>query len=968
MRIETLRIEGFGSLRGEVAFGPGPNLFLDDNEAGKSTLAAAIFALLYGSREESGKRLVKSEDELRYRPLAGGAFALGGTLRLDSGRRLEIWRDLAENVCTVVDPATGADVSAEFARAPIGDRLGEALTGLSRAQFEKVALFRQDEVSRATEFAEFADRLAAILSSAEAAGTVGAALEALQTARRKYAGLTHKGPCKIENEIKQLDQSVAETEAALTALEEERSGKEREFEAIAAGSARNEDLLRTVRRCDYLALRAREDELQSRRARQRQAGDKLTALKERIKKLAHLGGADLERGEELTALATRIEDLDARHRRLRRDEEELTRLAEAQELRARTLGAKTAFPPEKLKDLDVYLDRFQIDLKRRDAVRIDEDNALRALHREGIDREAALTLHGRIHPLSPQDRLFLGGYAEKADGLDARCQALLESIETVKGRIAGIDAERLAARRSNRNHALYGIVGAVSTVSACVFVSEFIHFFALPGALFLGFLGWAAWRYAGAQSLEADRRAELCARHQALEAELDALERQHRQQRQRLLALAQETGLEAEELLEDLRRFMSAQNVFMNWFHVHESLREKEESLAESEAELRELLGRHGIETEALTAESARRLVREVHEAARLQGECAGIATRREMRTRERTEAETALREAAAAARAILRAGGIDEELPLPEAVSAYREAERKKRTLLTLREERLPEAEEETDPAQMATELELTRVRERKLTLLAEFPELQAHEPERTVATYEQERQAAQGELARLQEDLQEKEKALAAENVRYRQERPRLLQRLAACRAARRKAERFDTATRLALETLETIAAEVHRRWSPLLSKQLGEMLARFNPAWSASLSKDLTLTVHAQSGGAPLTQENLARHLSLGMRDQLYLSLRVLLARHLGAGEALPLILDDPFVNADDARFAEGMRCARTLAQETQVFVFSCHKRRHETLLAQEPDFAEAVRALPRGATSPDPYEAKSAQKAE
>src|SRR6185436_3698907 len=57
MRIRRLRVEGFGNLKGDFIFSSDRcNLILEPNESGKSTLAAAILAALYGFPKERASR------------------------------------------------------------------------------------------------------------------------------------------------------------------------------------------------------------------------------------------------------------------------------------------------------------------------------------------------------------------------------------------------------------------------------------------------------------------------------------------------------------------------------------------------------------------------------------------------------------------------------------------------------------------------------------------------------------------------------------------------------------------------------------------------------------------------------------------------------------------------------------------------------------------------------------------------
>lgn len=74
-----------------------------------------------------------------------------------------------------------------------------------------------------------------------------------------------------------------------------------------------------------------------------------------------------------------------------------------------------------------------------------------------------------------------------------------------------------------------------------------------------------------------------------------------------------------------------------------------------------------------------------------------------------------------------------------------------------------------------------------------------------------------------------------------------------------------------------------------------------------------------------------------LSLGTRQQLYLSLRIaLLMAAENVGKALPVICDDILVNFDDRRRRQAVIALKELAARRQVIIFTCH-----------PDVASLVR---------------------
>ena len=67
-----------------------------------------------------------------------------------------------------------------------------------------------------------------------------------------------------------------------------------------------------------------------------------------------------------------------------------------------------------------------------------------------------------------------------------------------------------------------------------------------------------------------------------------------------------------------------------------------------------------------------------------------------------------------------------------------------------------------------------------------------------------------------------------------------------------------------------------------------------------------------------------------LSLGTRQQLYLSLRLaLLMTADNVGRALPLLCDDILVNFDHERRRAAIKALCELSKKRQIILFTCHK---------------------------------------
>ena len=192
MKFLRLKVEGFGSLRGEHHFDPARvTLVVDDNERGKSTLLAAIVAALYGLSDD--KRTYKPLTPLeRWRPWDGGPF--GVELELEcGGERYTVRRDFVAGTIAVWD-ARGQELTPAFLEGRDEYPVGHKLLGLDEEEFEKCAFLRQedlDQVVPADEKDRRANSLQARLERAAdtRAGNSSAneALRVLDEAATRYA-------------------------------------------------------------------------------------------------------------------------------------------------------------------------------------------------------------------------------------------------------------------------------------------------------------------------------------------------------------------------------------------------------------------------------------------------------------------------------------------------------------------------------------------------------------------------------------------------------------------------------------------------------------------------------------------------------------------------------------------------------------------------------------------------------------
>ncbi len=131
---------------------------------------------------------------------------------------------------------------------------------------------------------------------------------------------------------------------------------------------------------------------------------------------------------------------------------------------------------------------------------------------------------------------------------------------------------------------------------------------------------------------------------------------------------------------------------------------------------------------------------------------------------------------------------------------------------------------------------------------------------------------------------------------------------------------------ALEIAMNTLAAAGSQLQRRFAPRISGQAQEIFSRLTDGRYKRLTLSEDLTVSA--GGEDEVTLRSALWRSEGTVDQLYLSLRLAVARELTPDA--PLVLDDAFARFDDTRLARAMEVLREEAQTRQVILFSCQSR--------------------------------------
>lgn len=320
MRINTIELENFGCLRDQrFELSPGLNVVKGPNEAGKSTLQAAILTAFFAKPDTSDQEVLARRSwgtEERFR-LRLDLTTPEGPLRLE--------KDFQARTARLEGPTQGAvlaDVNA--VQAALETDLG--LRG--QPLFQSTACFPQEQIAN---IERGRDQIAALLEQqVTGTGDAGRAEEALrdlgEAIRKLSVGLhdtepKRPGPIRrLRDEVAHLGQELAEAEASLGSAEGARQSlglATSEAEALQRDLAVKRSLLEKARqraelerdlseateRRDALAHRFEQvDQLRKQREQAAQRAQQMSRIAEEgpgaLTRIAELEAAAKERDEE----------------------------------------------------------------------------------------------------------------------------------------------------------------------------------------------------------------------------------------------------------------------------------------------------------------------------------------------------------------------------------------------------------------------------------------------------------------------------------------------------------------------------------------------------------------------------------------------------------------------------------------------------------------------------------------------
>lgn len=936
MRIERIRVEGFGALRGlDLAWPEGRVLLaVDPNETGKTTLCEAIVTALYGLPKTRG--VATRVREMR-RPRSGAPMRVGLDVS-SAGRSWSIDRDLDAGTVHIVDRDRGDDATAEFLRPGGRDVFGEIVTGgLGEPLFRATAYVKQNVLDTDRLEAGLTVELARIADSGGGEASVVRALGALEQARREMPGATTGGAVSVDTEIARLGRRIETLKAKRDALAQKRREAAQASAALAHRTRTRDEARRAADLADLGAVVAERRALQERLAVARTAVERRRETESEARALAPeaalFSDAALREVDRLREeRGARPQSLEAARAALEESLRQATR--DAGDL-ARRFGAVARLEDEARARLEMLLHSLaSLRKELSDAERALEAQ-WEALRSDGLAEEIV-----RLDAIPPDHREFVVGAEEERGGLELDGVKLDRRVADASALAAIVAGER--AQRLRLAKGMVGVAGALVPVAAWfawpsadvpVHMAVAVTVFVLTLGLF-GAVGWGrATTYRVADEARA-REEEAASRRRAAE-----VRRRLSDVRRRLDRAAKDAGFrDTAALLKAHRRVRAAderRRALAAATTRRDDARARLEVLDADLAPFRESLGlAFGIPE----AGDAARLLDLLGDFGRVRQE---TRTREEVLAKEseRLAREDAdLRDLERRLRGALAATGVPAGLPLAEALLAVEAGRRKAAKFRQLQEHELParrEAEVAGDPDELASRLAAL---DGEIARRTSGAGVVGRDAGGTPEAGRRGAEEARAAFARAEEGRLAAERTLAAAAREGGDGARDVEEEIESAEALLRRARLFRDAVDLARTSLGAAATSVYSDFRRGLNEASRAILSTWQTPYEAlEFSDDLTLSALVK-GGRVATKTEIESGLSTGAREQLHLTARLAALRYLGTGvEGVPLLLDDPLVGADDERFVAVMRFLATeVLSERPVLVVSCHAWRHERLL--------------------------------
>lgn len=954
--IKKLTINGFGSISVPEApfeFSPDKlNLVVGDNEVGKTTLAEALYAGIYGLNTHRGRKNTPLSHQDAWRPLGGDSeFGVIVEIADGHGNTFEARWNFEKSSFTVIDQTTGRDRTDEFITGAKASGIGEALLGLTADEFRKVCYIAQGEMSNENSvqgIQSLVQRFAASESGEK--GTVGDAVDKLNQSITEYPGMMGaSGSLKLKTEIDRTEIAIAENKEILARLEDGKNSAKDAQNRLSQLKLQREKLASELDRARYLSRKAELAELDKLIRDSESELQKYNKLQEELKTLQYLKNFPAQDAEQANEIYGRL--------KVARD-----RVSNIQnELRAERENIKET--EKRLKAFGKRADATSDDLRTAENLRFktqDVESNLSKTEKAIAEETDALSseniLPGELEEIKTKMQYVEDSLIDKAANYrsDTNQYQLELQQKNAEFKETGQRLKSIRRRRSLTSGGGAAFVGlgllGILVVGVLAMVQDLPAIVLQAGGALGGLLvvGGVLLKIVS-RFLFAGELAKLREEVARLDEERTALNLEHRRRKEQMTKQAESCGFRtAEEFAENAEKLRNMDRTCRKYFALKERLAEYGQSLKEVGNEIAALADKLELDYDpGSPGESLDRIIEQLQEVAAHKARIEKQKGRAEELERELKEAGEYSDQEEARLKNIFQLADIktddieDGVKKLQEKLKSYRYYKQLLSKMAEL-EENLPDsARVETSRRRIEDIKQALRNEE------ARHPDFAQLQPENSSSAYNSKIEEISQKISEIDREIRGLEKSVDSALADWEREGPQAEERLAELEENLRRVLRHRAALNMAIDELSEIEKDIHRLWAEDLNKYADRILTSLTPTlYNLRFEENLRFHVFRKSDGMEATEtsgDDPGPKLSRGQTDQLYFAVRLGIAEFLGGrGVNPPILLDDPFVNFDDSRFENAMRfLSEKIAGRHQVILLSCHSQRFEWLRSRDPD---------------------------
>ncbi|HEY9733902.1 MAG TPA: AAA family ATPase [Drouetiella sp.] len=900
MWIERIDFAGYGNITGEkIEFKDNKlNLVVESNEYGKSTIASAVWAILYDF-PDSGEQ--PSEREAR-RPSEESKMPYIASIDITSnGTRLKVIRDFNDGAVQVVDrDQKNKDVTKRF-RGPNGeDQVGLKLTGMTREMFRSTCFVGQRELDEHafSGDSDLTSLFQGIADSSMPAANASSAIEVLDDALHHFP---YKGKRqKVEVVMRDLEGQYYELSDKIKKLEADKAQIGIDISKI--GKLKNDivDDSEQAGANEYFELCLEAADTDNRLIQAQTTLAKLYEFRQEMNALGHMEGFPIDSVKRVEELWIRRQSRQDDYDRYYQEMAPQLREFESHDQRQNSLGGPVKFTQEEGKRIGVLAVTFYnlqaelFDLRQRRAefegeagssprpvaatqeslTETDHENARSYIALIDSFKEAIADAESKVD----KNRMFIFDVEEQRKTKKVMFMipgaSKKKEVETAEAEI-----EKCRKQIDDLNNKIKGLEGRLDTLAQKIGLASGKHLVSQLTGQPLPVTKSETARQS-LDNLILDRESTLS----QVRADLEPLFAKAGKQ-------AYDINPEsATELAEQIKKQVDEQQEMHSTLNAVQQSKQQLDFLASEieniDNQLREIFGAALIENSGTIQDQHQQFFSRLASFHRWQGMHGDL---RKMETD-------------------MSSGFTPDELPpqIDRLESARMEIFARMQQLI----EQFPSIAEMAPPMTPPRRLNLSGDYSSKMHL----DDLRRERDELTLAVRTASMNHDQNYLSAV-EELEQVSREL--NNVR-----------------------RAKTALELARDTLHKLSSETYEDWSVKLNEIAKEMITNIGLDFDhLHFDSDLRITARKRSDGQEVNSSNIGTQLSTGTKEQLHWLARMVVSRFLSKGNPLPIVLDEPFSEADDERFLRVMQfLVDVLVTNHQVIIFSCHQQRHHWMISQ------------------------------